>query len=251
MTTPSIDILLAKLAAHLKSLRAYASTPGARYFDPRVVLPIFNAVDELLAHLRELRIDLFGDVPKRPLPAIIGSSDFEGRGHVRRDQVDELLRDLDYVFEVRAGSQLSLIAHREPPQRVFISHGGSPDWREVQSYVEKDAGLQTLELAQQPNRGRSVLQKLLEEAEQCSFAVIVMTGDDEVATDLPRARENVIHEIGFFQAKYGLSRVSLLYEEGTSIPSNIHGLVYIPFPKGLVSAAFATLHRELKDAFTH
>jgi hypothetical protein len=35
----------------------------------------------------------------------------------------------------------------------------------------------------------------------------------------------------------------------TNIPSNIHGLVYIPFPKGLVSAAFGVLGRELRTAF--
>ncbi len=70
-------------------------------------------------------------------------------------------------------------------------------------------------------------------------------GDDLDASGQARARENVIHEIGFFQGKYGLSRVCLLYEEGVSIPSNIHGLVYAPFPKGRVSASFGLLVREL------
>jgi hypothetical protein len=43
--------------------------------------------------------------------------------------------------------------------------------------------------------------------------------------------------------------VCLLHEEGTNILSNIHGLVYIPFPKGLVSATFGVLSRELRVAF--
>jgi len=77
-----------------------------------------------------------------------------------------------------------------------------------------------------------------------------MTGDDEVKLGAPRARENVLHEIGFFQGKYGLENVCLLYEEGTSIPSNIHGLVYIPFPKALVKASFGVLARELKAALS-
>jgi predicted nucleotide-binding protein len=58
-----------------------------------------------------------------------------------------------------------------------------------------------------------------------------------------------MHEIGYFQGKYGLRDICLLYEEGTNIPSNIHGLVYIPFPKGLVRATFGALARELKAAF--
>jgi predicted nucleotide-binding protein len=76
-----------------------------------------------------------------------------------------------------------------------------------------------------------------------------MTGDDDLDVGAPRARENVMHEIGFFQGKYGLERVCLLYEEGTNIPSNIHGLIYLPFLKGYVNATFGALQRELNAAF--
>jgi len=76
-----------------------------------------------------------------------------------------------------------------------------------------------------------------------------MTGDDDLGVGAPRARENVMQEIGFFQGKYGFERVSLLYEEGTNIPSNIHGLVYLPFPKGYVNATFGALQRELNAGF--
>ena len=73
-----------------------------------------------------------------------------------------------------------------------------------------------------------------------------MTGDDMAADGEIRARENVMHEIGFFQGKYGLSNVVLLHEAGVNIPSNIHGLVYISFPKDTIEATFGELMRELK-----
>ncbi|NQV19111.1 MAG: nucleotide-binding protein [Armatimonadetes bacterium] len=76
-----------------------------------------------------------------------------------------------------------------------------------------------------------------------------MTGDDIISKGEIRARENVMHEIGFFQGKYGLEKVCLLYEEGTNIPSNIHGLVYIPFPPNIIDATFGSLSRELKVFF--
>ena len=132
---------------------------------------------------------------------------------------------------------------------MFISHGRANDWREVQAFIERDILLLTLELAQEPNLGRTVLQKLEGEASRCTSAVIVMTADDMIGDGSPRARENVIHEIGYFQAKYGLAHVCLLHEEGTNIPSNIHGLVYIPFPKGYVSVTFGALSRELKALY--
>ena len=76
-----------------------------------------------------------------------------------------------------------------------------------------------------------------------------MTGDDVISDGEIRARENVMHEIGFFQGKYGLEKVCLLHEEGTNIPSNIHGLVYIPFPKSIISSTLGSLSRELKVYF--
>jgi predicted nucleotide-binding protein len=247
----TIPVVFAKLAAHFKTLRGLTDDPRARYFDPRVVLPLLQAVGRLFDELRAQLPELYADLAKRDLPESSKTSDNEGRGYIHGAAIDDIIRDLDYVFEVRAGSHVHEAHSPAPLRRIFISHGRSPAWREVQVYLEKDLALGTLELAQEPSRGRTILQKLVEESDRCSYAVIVMTGDDAVDDGPARARENVIHEIGFFQGSYGLSRVALLYEEGTNIPSNIHGLVYIPFPKDLVSASFATLQRELKAAYSH
>lgn len=250
MPPQSLAITFAKLAAHFKTLNRLTSRLTAQYFDPAIVSPVLESVDGLVHELKLQLPELYGDLVERAPPRASGTTDFEGRGYVERGLLEERIRDLDYIFEVRSGSQTNVSELPTLPQRVFISHGRAADWREVQPFIERDVGLETLELAQQPNRGRTVLQKLSEEAGRSSFAVIVMTGDDSVGDEAPRARENVIHEIGYFQGRYGLHRVALLYEEGTNIPSNIHGLVYIPFPSGLISAAFSTLQRELNDAFS-
>jgi predicted nucleotide-binding protein len=76
-----------------------------------------------------------------------------------------------------------------------------------------------------------------------------MTGEDKTEQGQLRARENVVHEIGYFQGKFGLANVCLLHEEGVNVPSNIHGLVYIPFPPGMLSAAFGALTREIRAQF--
>lgn len=241
----SNPIIFARLAALYKEVKpradstAYETIPNTEIFD---YLSRYSRMrDEVIAAMPELYFDL----PKRFHPASAGFAD---EGHLR-----QLARDLEYIFEVRANSELTskqenIIVQENKPSRIFISHGRSPDWREVQSYIEKDLRIDTLELAQEPNRGRTVLQKLDDESKKCSLAVVVMTGDDQVDGGAPRARENVLHEIGFFQGKFGLESICLLHEEGTNIPSNIHGLVYIPFPKGLVSAGFSVLARELRAA---
>jgi predicted nucleotide-binding protein len=133
------------------------------------------------------------------------------------------------------------------PRKVFVSHGRGDQWRRVQEYVERTLKIPTLELAQEANKGRTVFQKLIDESENCGFAVIVMTGDDQTTDEQVRARENVMHEIGYFQGKYGADRVCLLHENGVNIPSNIGGLVYIQFPKDGIEAALGGLTRELNQ----
>jgi predicted nucleotide-binding protein len=171
--------------------------------------------------------------------------------HYARHQLQQLGRDIDQIFEVRANSELSQPTRQSVPEhiRVFISHGQSADWREVQAYIEKDIGLATLELAQEPSIGQTIIEKLENYASSCNSAVIVMTGDDIDANGQARARENVMHEIGFFQAKYGRGRVALLHEEAVSIPTNLSGVVYVPFPKGNIAASFGVLSRELKAMY--
>jgi hypothetical protein len=247
---------LAKLAGIQKAVVAVLNS------DSRGALPIqnfavdavshyFSGAEKQLSVLRQTLPDLYEDfifAPIAPLLKMAPNSSEEYR--YSRDQMLRLARDIDQIFEIRSNSELAMPANAGAPKhRVFVSHGRAPAWREVQAYIEKDLGLQTVELAQEPNQGRTVLTKLSEVSDQFDSAVIVMTADDLDASGQARARENVIHEIGFFQGKYGLARICLLHEEGTSIPSNIHGLVYAPFPHDLVSTSFGLLTRELRAMY--
>ena len=52
-------------------------------------------------------------------------------------------------------------------------------------------------------------------------------------TDLnPRARQNVVLELGYFIGKLGRAKVCALYMEGVEIPSDIHGVLYVPYDAG-------------------
>jgi predicted nucleotide-binding protein len=220
-----------------------------RHFPPEDAKDYFVAFERPFQILREKLPSLYDDIPtiSSEPDTKMGHPGAEMPSNYSRNQVERLIRAIDQVFEIRANSELAAPAPKLDP-RVFISHGRSEDWRKVQSFIERDLHTPTLELAQEPSRGRTILAKLDEESRRCTFAVIVMTGDDMNATGTPVARQNVVHEIGFLQARLGLSAVCLLHEEGTEIPSNIAGLVYVPFPKGTVDAAFGVLMRELQAA---
>lgn len=62
-----------------------------------------------------------------------------------------------------------------------------------------------------------------------------MTPDDiaaaavEPSKQKQRARQNVILELGYFFGKLGRPRVCAVYVEGVELPSDIHGVLYVPF----------------------
>jgi predicted nucleotide-binding protein len=49
----------------------------------------------------------------------------------------------------------------------------------------------------------------------------------------PRARQNVILELGYFYARLRRKRVCCLYKEGVEIPSDISGVMYKKFTKSI------------------
>src|SRR5215212_539677 len=96
------SVLFAKLAGLYKTVSAKVSNLSSRYFDPGEVIEYFDTYRRLAAELRTALPDLFDDLPNRPIPESSGTTDFHGRGYIERDHLERLLRDLDYIFEVRS-----------------------------------------------------------------------------------------------------------------------------------------------------
>ncbi|MCB0516513.1 MAG: nucleotide-binding protein [Chitinophagales bacterium] len=235
------SLIVAKVAALKKNFESitYSGEYGSSC-SVTILEPLLPRYESIISQLKKEFDGIFDDLPDLPLPKT--SHDVYSK-----NQIMPLVNNLDYVLElysnIRIGEKRE---EKQRPNRIFISHGRSQQWRQLQAYIEKDLEKNTLELAQEANLGRTILQKLSEEAKKCSIAIIVMTGDDLTEDGEIRARENVIHEIGFFQGLYGLGNVILLHESDVNIPTNIGGLVYINFPKDTIESTFGALHRELK-----
>jgi predicted nucleotide-binding protein len=94
-------------------------------------------------------------------------------------------------------------------------------------------GLTPIILHEQPDQGRVIVEKL-EAHSDVSYAVVLVTADDEERLRAsgdplrPRARQNVVFELGYFVSKLGRGRVATLYQEGTELPSDYHGVLCIP-----------------------
>jgi predicted nucleotide-binding protein len=81
---------------------------------------------------------------------------------------------------------------------------------------------------------------------EATFAILILTGEDETASGSMRARQNVIHEVGLFQSKLGFNKAILLRQEGVEDFTNLAGLQYIPFSDNKIEQAFYELGRTLK-----
>ena len=115
---------------------------------------------------------------------------------------------------------------------VFIVHGHDKAAKEtVARFVEK-LGLHATILHEQPNAGRTIIEKF-EDYSNVGFAVVLLTSDDigfsqnKSEEKEPRARQNVIFELGYFVSKLGRNRVCVLHKEDVEIPSDFQGVLYV------------------------
>ena len=115
---------------------------------------------------------------------------------------------------------------------IFIVHGHDERTKLDTARTIEKLGLNPIILSEQPNQGQTIIEKF-ELHSDVGFAVVLLTADDlgKVKTDSEdkyRARQNVIIEMGYFIGKLGRSKVFPLYEEGVDLPSDLHGVLYIP-----------------------
>ena len=83
--------------------------------------------------------------------------------------------------------------------------------------------------------GRTIVEKL-EHYANVDFAVVLLTPDDvgsnrasSPAELQPRARQNVILELGFFVGRLGRQHVCALYKGPLDLPSDYLGVGYVAF----------------------
>ena len=116
-------------------------------------------------------------------------------------------------------------------RRIFVVHGQDDGAKEAVARYLAKLELEPVVLHEQPNRGRTIIEKF-ETYSNVAFAVVLFTPDDigypagKVEEGKPRARQNVVLELGFFMAALGRERVCVLYKSGVEVPSDYSGVLY-------------------------
>jgi len=133
----------------------------------------------------------------------------------------------NYVLQ-QGDTSAQLIRHLS--NKVFIIHGRDGEARETVAHVLGSIGFEPIILHEQANRGRTVIEKV-EANSEVGFAVVLLTPDDAGkamdASELePRARQNVLLELGYFMARLGRDKVCALMKGRVEIPSDFAGVVW-------------------------
>lgn len=114
-------------------------------------------------------------------------------------------------------------------RRVFVVHGHDEGARETVARFLMQLGFDPIILHEQANQGRTVMEKV-EAHGEVGFAVVLLTPDDEGCakggTPEPRARQNVLLELGYFLGRLGRAKVCALKRGTLEIPSDFAGVVW-------------------------
>jgi len=161
------------------------------------------------------------------------------------DAVEALLND-GVIVERAAPAAVRLT-------RVFVVYGHDQNARTQLEAMLRRWGLEPIIMDQLPSEGQTIIEKLVSYANDAQFAVVLATPDDEGhRADHPgerafRARQNVVLELGILLQKLGRRRVAILLKEQEKMerPSDIQGLIYIPFRDNLEKEAGVLLAKEM------
>lgn len=146
-----------------------------------------------------------------------------------RQLVIPFVRDYK-AYVMNFGEAKPVATVRPRSDNIFIVHGHDGEARETVARFIERLGFKPIILHEQANRGRTIIEKV-EANSDVGFAIVLLTPDDEGrvtgSSDFePRARQNVLLELGYFIGRLGRENVCALKRGQVEIPSDFAGVVW-------------------------
>lgn len=170
---------------------------------------------------------------------------------------EELEALLDAAEKGAAVAVAAPVAAPEPApnRKIFVVYGHDEQARTQLDAMLRRWGLEPIILDQLPSKGLTIIEKLEDYTEDVGFGVVLATPDDigypKAHEDQKafRARQNVVMELGMLLVKLGRPRVAILLGSQVAMerPSDIQGLIYIPFKDNLQKEAGPLLAKEMAE----
>lgn len=141
-----------------------------------------------------------------------------------------------------------------PKDKVFVIYGHDEEAKAQLKGLIEEFGLEPIVLDEIPGQGKTIIEQLEKQLANADFACTLLTPDDEGHKSgqpdavKPRARQNVIFELGMAVGRLGREKVAVLLKPDTEVFSDIHGLIYIEFVDDGIAEAKKKLAGHLKEA---
>ncbi|EGQ8682024.1 nucleotide-binding protein [Vibrio vulnificus] len=143
-------------------------------------------------------------------------------------------------------------------KEVFIVHGHDTTSREQLELVLHKLGLDPFVLGNTGGQGLTIIEalesKIGKNSKDTSFGIVLMTPDDQGYAESdgpdkiqPRARQNVVLEMGMLISSIGRKNMAILVKGHLEKPSDADGILYIPF-NNHVKETVPRLANRLKDS---
>lgn len=116
--------------------------------------------------------------------------------------------------------------HKTNNKTAFVIHGHDDLLKNEVQLLLNRAGVNSIVLHEQADKGRTIIDKLIDESESAGYAIALLTPDDLTDKGDTRARQNVILEIGYFLGILGKERVRMIVKNNIEIPSDLQGILY-------------------------
>lgn len=128
---------------------------------------------------------------------------------------------------------------KEP--KVFVVYGHDTQSRDQLELMLLRMNIKPVILGNMAPDGKTIIEALIANTD-VPYAVVLLTPDDEgykatyAAEVKHRARQNVVLEMGMVLSKLGRERVAILHKGNLELPSDINGLIYVPFQNSVQEA---------------
>lgn len=142
---------------------------------------------------------------------------------------------------------------KESNHKVFVVYGHDQYAKTQLEAMLRRWDLEPIILDQVVSSGKTIIEKLEGYTKQVGFGIVLATPDDmgyakgHEDRKKYRVRQNVILELGMLLSKLGREKVAILLSQAEDMesPSDIDGLIYIPF-KESVEETKVSLAKELE-----
>ncbi|WP_036286191.1 TIR domain-containing protein [Methylocystis sp. ATCC 49242] len=146
--------------------------------------------------------------------------------------------DFESLIEASLGKEVVLkkTPARTGAAQIFIVHGHDREARDQLELVLMRLGLQPYILQNSDGGSKTIIEALEQNIyKESAFGIVLMTPDDfgypkgKDADKQPRARQNVILEMGMVMAALGRDKMAILKKGALEMPSDADGIIRLEF----------------------